>query len=571
MNTSLPHTIAEMYLRACETHSDRVVLTFRPDHPFAEVTFRDLHESAARLASGLLSLGIKKGDRVLVMSENRPEWVISDFALACIGAVSVPVHSVLSSEQVLEIVEESQPKAAIVSGAHTFARLYGAYDRHMASAPVVSLDDGVTGAQPFASLIGSDAEPADLRGLAATVTPADLASITFTSGTTGRQKGVMLTHMNLTMNTYAGMKAIPYSPEDRFVSVLPLSHVFERVAGLYAVIASGASLRQIESADGFLAAAKESRPTMLVAVPRLFEKVQEIATEQAAGSPVRRRVFSWAFDERISRLPIVSGLFNRLVYSRIRHVFGDELRCVIIGGAKLPLSVSAFFDTVGIPLLEGYGLTETSPIVATNTVQHNRYGTVGRPLDGVSVRFADDGEVLVSGDTVMLGYVREEDTAESMTPDGWLRTGDLGSFDEAGHLVLTGRKKDILVLTTGKKVAPTGIEEALLGSPFIQQACVLGDGRKHVCAIIVPNNDAVARRFGEITDACCNVGGRVHEHLAAEVERATAHLSSIERVRAFAIAQEPFTQDNGLLTPTLKMKRMDIAARYEAEVVRLYA
>lgn len=583
-----PYTIGGMYLAACERFANRPALRYLPGHCFAALTYADLHAAAAALASDLASLGVSRGDRVLLFSENRPEWVITDFALNCIGAVPVPVHSVLSAVQVREIVEESRPRFAVVSGVGTYARLESAREELLSGAPLIVFDEDaalkVPGALAFSGLLGGAGAPADLHALSSAASPDDLASITFTSGTTGSQKGVMLSHRNIVSDTYAAMKAQPYTQDDRFISILPLSHVFERVAGLYSVLGSGASIRQIASADEFQKAAQEVRPTVIVAVPRLFEKIQETAAEMASASKLQSRVFGLAFDDRVSRLPVLRTAFDRLVYARVRHVFGGDLRYSIIGGAKLPLSVSAFFDKTGIRLYEGYGLTETSPIIGGNTSRRNHYGTVGLPFEEVHVRIAEDGEVQVSGDTVMMGYLRTEETAEVMTADGWLKTGDLGSFNAEGDLVLTGRKKDLLVLTTGKKVAPSAIEAALLASPHIAQACVLGDGRKHVCAVLVPNDEAIRRTLAEAGGgAGKGADGRgdralsgtdtaaVRDLLAREASRTTAALSSIEQVRAFVIADEPFSEDNGLLTPTFKMKRTEIAKRYEAEVARLYA
>lgn len=577
MGDSLPRTIAEMYLGACEDFTDRTALTYVAGHHFASVTYGQLRECAFSFATALLAIGIGKGDRILVISDNRPEWVVADFAMACIGAVNVPVHSVLSPGQIFEIVDDARPVAAIISGDSTAERLAPAYATFMAGMPVIVLDQGMDLAGfenvlSFRQLIEA-ASPTDVEGLlrqALEIVPEDLMSVTFTSGSTGQQKGVLLTHKNLMADVNAGMKAQSYSPEDRFVSVLPLSHVFERVAGLYGPLASGCSVRQIVGLEAFKEAAAEQKPTMLIAVPRLFEKIQEIATEQAASSAVSRRVFAWAFNPQTSGVPVLSALFDKLVYSRVRHVLGGELRCAIIGGAKLPLSVSAFFDRVGIPLLEGYGLTETAPIVSTNTERDNRYGTVGKLLDGVQVEIAADGEVLIKGDIVMRGYIRDEDTAEAFTADGWLKTGDFGRFDEADHLILTGRKKDLLVLTTGKKIAPVGIEEALLASPYIEQACVVGDGRKHICAILVPRHDVIGRVLGEPSKLGLAPGGRAHELIANEAARLTAHLSSVEQVRAFVLAREPFTLENGLMTATLKMKRHEILLCYQAQVSDVY-
>lgn len=579
MGNASPSTIAQVYLSACERHSDRTAFRYIAGHPYDSVTYGELITRSLAFASSLLSMGIHRGDRILMLSENRPEWAIADFAMALIGAVNVPVHSVLSAEQVAEIIEDSDPRAAIVSTAEMAERLSAGYTEHMSGRVVVTFDDRVESPTidslvRFSTLadgasLDDEASDGILRSGRA-IGPDDLMSITFTSGTTGRQKGVMLTHGNLTSNMVAGLKLIPYGADDRFISVLPLSHVYERIAGFYAVLASGASIHYIEGADQLVPTAKAWKPTAIVAVPRLFEKVQETARARAGASRIKGRIFEWAFDPNVADLPVLSSLFERLVYSPIRASLGGECRYAVLGGAKVPLAVSSFFERVGIPLLEGYGLTETSPIVSTNGPKDYGYGTVGRILDGVKVRFADDGEIEVYGAGVMQGYVRDEDMVDVFTEDGWLKTGDLGRMDEDGRLVLTGRKKDIIVLTTGKKVAPTGIEEALTSSAFISQACVVGDARKHISAVLVPDMDALAREFGRVTPECMTEGGRAHRLVREEAARVTARLSSVEQIRSFIIAERPFTLEDDLVTPTLKMKRRCIHERYQAEIEGLY-
>lgn len=573
MSEQQARTVAALYLSATDRHAERIAFKYAPDHAYEQLTYGEFRRQSLALASGLLSMGLRKGDRVLLVSENRPEWAIVDFALARIGAVNVPVHTILSSEQVAEIIRESNPCMVIASGSSTCGRLDLAKTQDGFSAPIVVFDaDGChkPDVTDMRELMGAHCGKSDslLDGIDE-ATPDDLMTITFTSGTTGRQKGVMLTHRNLMANINPGLRAFPYTPNDRLISVLPLTHVYERVAGFYGPVYAGSCIRFIRDVDEFQAAARDHRPTVVVAVPRLFEKVREIATDSASSSALKRRIFGWAFDD-VGEGPPVRPIFDRLVYSKIREVFGGDLRCAIIGGAKLSLQVSSFFDRVGIPLLEGYGLTETSPIVSTNRENSNRYGTVGLPLDGVQVRIADDGEVQVKGDTVMAGYVNDEDTREAFTHDGWFKTGDLGSLDADGRLTLTGRKKDLIVLTTGKKVAPTAVEEALLASTYIEQACVLGDGRKHICAIVVPRSDALRSIVGDISTDSLAPGGPAHRLIAGEVTDATSRLSSIEQVRAFIVASEPFTLENGLLTTTLKMRRQQILERHEAELERLY-
>ena len=572
-STNSATTVAELYLAASEKHAHRVAFRYFTGHPYEALEYGELRHQSLSLAAGLVSLGLRKGDRVLLVSENRPEWAIVDFALACVGAVNVPVHTVFSSEQVAEVIRESRPQMVIASGPSAYGRLAVAQSSEGFSAPTIMFDvDGLgeSDVRSMRALIDEHSYAADRMVEAANqVTPDDLMTITFTSGTTGRQKGVRLTHRNLMANVNPGLRAFPYAPSDRLVSVLPLTHVYERVAGYYGPVFAGSCIRFIRDVDEFRAAAKDHRPTVVVAVPRLFEKIREISADQASSSALKRRVFDWAFDGA-GENRVFKPVFEKLVYSRVREVFGGELRCAIIGGARLPLPVSAFFDRVGIPLLEGYGLTETSPIVSTNREVNNRYGTVGLPLDDVLVRIADDGEIQVKGDTVMQGYISEEDTREVFTEDGWFKTGDLGSLDSDGHLTLTGRKKDLIVLTTGKKIAPAGVEEALTASPYVEQACVVGDGRKHICAILVPKLDALRSTVGDLTIDGLAAGGHAYEFLAVEVARATGRLSSIEQVRAFVVASEPFTQENGLLTATLKMRRQHILDRHAAELERLY-
>ena len=550
----------------------------------------------AGLSAALAELGVGPGDRVALFSANRPEWHIADFAILGLGAVNVPIYFNESPERMSYILNHSGAKVALVFGSEQAQRLLGHRNA------LCSVTHLIVGSAPagvgsevlrYEALIAEagESQVAAYRRRAAQVTSGQLATIIYTSGTTGEPKGVMLTHRNLSSNVSDGFTPGDLrSDGDLALSFLPLAHVYERIMG-YGYLFQGVTVAYVEVIEAVAQALVEVRPTVMAAVPRFFEKLYASILEQgrkAAG--FRQKVFRWSLDVAQQALPwrafgkpaalslrLRWAIADRLVYARIRAGIGGRLRIIFSGGAPLAKELAEFFWSVDIPIYQGYGLTETSPVVTTNFPEKNRVGSVGRPIPNVEVRIAEDGEILVRGPCVMQGYYQKPDeTREALTPDGWLRTGDIGYLDADGYLYVTDRKKDLLKTAAGKFVAPQLIENRLKTSPFILNAAVVGDKRKFVAALIVPNFPAIEARAREAgvefsSPAAMLVHPWVRELIAQEVERANAHLAQYETIKRFALLERDFTFAGGELTYTMKLKRRVVEERYRDVIEQLYA
>jgi long-chain acyl-CoA synthetase len=510
------------------------------------------------LASALRDRGVRHGDRVVLLSENRIEWAIADFAVLSLGAVTVPFYPTLPAGEIAELVADCEPCGAFVSTPVQRAKVEAARER----APGLSwawcfdetpLPEGVTGAST---------EPA--RG----PEPAsdDIATIIYTSGTTGTMKGAMLTHGNIVSNVLASLTALQIGPDDTHLSFLPLCHIFERTAGQFVMLYSGARIAYAESMEKVADNLLEVHPTVLLAVPRFFEKVLQRVTEtvDSAGG-LARAIFRWARrvalewarrdvvrEPKSAALSFQHALAGLLAYRKVRARLGGRLRLRIVGGAALPRDVGLFFHGIGESIHEGYGLTETSPVVAVNSFEHWRLGTVGRPLPGLDVRIADDGEIIVRGPSVMKGYWRRPEETASAMQGGWFHTGDIGTVDADGFLRITDRKKDVIITSGGKKVVPLPIEDALRHSPHIAEAILVGDGRNYVTALIAP------------------AAGAGREEIAREVERVNAGLAPFETVKRFELISNDLSIEGGDLTPLLKVRRRKVAERYRDLIERMY-
>jgi long-chain acyl-CoA synthetase len=549
----------------------------------------------AGLSRALAELGVGAGDRVGLFAPNRPEWHVADFAILGLGAVDVPIYFNEAPDRMVYILNHSGAKVVVTAGAEQAGRLLACRERLRTVEQVIvagappELDGEILRYEPLVAAV-DEAEVKNYRRRAAKVTPEQLATIIYTSGTTGEPKGVMLTHANLSSNVTDTFSPLEYNPRDTALSFLPLSHVYERLMA-YAYLFHGVPLAYVERMDDVAAALIEVRPTVAAAVPRFFEKFYANVMErghQATG--IRRRLFDWALDIARQAMPwraygrpvparvkLAWVQANRLVYSRIRAGMGGRMRAFSAGGAPLARELAEFFWSVDVKVYQGYGLTETSPVVSTNLPGANKVGTVGKPIPNVEVRIAGDGEILVRGPCVMRGYYQKPaETQEVLSADGWLRTGDIGYLDADGYLVVTDRKKDLLKTAAGKFVAPQPIENTLKTSPFILNAAVVGDKRKFVCALVVPHFASVegrAREMGREFSSRAELAADpwVRELIEGEIQRLTAHLAQYETIKRFAVLDEDFTFENGELTHTLKLKRRVIEQRYRDVIEQLYA
>jgi long-chain acyl-CoA synthetase len=580
-----PETLNELFVESVRRHCEREFLRHKVGGRWASLSFEEVWRRVRELSLGLYEMGIRPGDRVAIWSENRPEWNVADLAVLAIGAIDVPIYANESPSQVEFIVSDSGARAIFVSSVHLADAL-----RVCGSARAICFDGGGLSEVTELGRALLSRDPDLYERLWRAVGPEDLATLIYTSGTTGRPKGVMLTHRNLTRNALRSARWLGFTePGEVALSYLPLAHIFERSAW-YTYMCSGAVVAYAESMDAILRNLAELRPTVMTSVPRLFEKIYARLVERGLQAPFpRRQIFFWALDvaRRWAKrkdsekwggllLDLQHWAADLLVYRKLRGAFGGRLRVFISGGAPLAPEIGYLFMGIGLTILQGYGLTETSPLVSCNTESRNRIGTVGPVVDGVSVRIAEDGEILVKGDNVMKGYYnRPEESAEAFTEDGWLRTGDLGYIDEAGFLVIVDRKKDLIKTSGGKYVAPQKIESLIKASNFVSQVVVVGDGRKYPVALIVPNKEALRSyaqlrgiRYGSDRELLSRA--EVLDLMMRQVEKYTCELAQYERVKRIALLEREFGVESGELTLTLKPRRRFIEEKYKQIIDSLY-
>ena len=588
-------TLPSRFLNAVDNLPNPRAQLIRRDGHWEPITSQEFLRRVAGLSTAFVELGVKPGDRVGLFSANRPEWHTADFAINGAGAVTVPVYFNESPDRMTYILKHCGAKVVFVVGAPQLHKILAVRDSLPELEQIVVADGGSdipTECLRYETLIAS-ASAADIssyRLRASQVLPGQLASLIYTSGTTGEPKGVMLTHNNFCSNVYDVGHDFSLDPaKDVALSFLPLAHVYGRTLD-YIYIFQGTTLAYVESVDNVAQALLEVRPTITAAVPRFFEKIYARLVEQGSkNTGMKRMIFDWAMKVAQQATPWratgVSAslalkaqwkLADKLVYKKIRMGLGGNLRIVSSGGAPLSQSLAEFFWTVGIPIYQGYGLTETSPIVSSN-YPVNRMGSSGKPIPNVQVRAAEDGEILVKGPCVMQGYYKNpEATREVLSEDGWFRTGDIGYVDKDNYLFITDRKKDLIKTAAGKFVAPQPIENALKTSPYILNAMVVGDKRKFIVAVIVPNAATVAAKAADqgikfASNIELAAHPWVHALIEAEVKRLTIHLAQYETIKRFALLPEDFTFDNGSLTFTLKLKRRVVEQQYAGVIESLYA
>jgi len=591
-----PSTLNQLFFDAVEKHDRPNALQIKVAGAYQPIAHRTIAERVRHAALGLRAIGVPRGAKVALLSENRPEWAIADYACLTSGITDVPVYPTLPAEQIAYILKDAGVVAMFLSNAHQAEKIAQVRGDLPALQHVIAFDGG-----PFPgvelSLAALEAKGAatenptvlaQYRADALSVRPDDIATLIYTSGTTGEPKGAMLSHGNITSNVVAVHEIIPFRSDDVSLSFLPLSHILERMFD-YLMFYVGVSIAYVESIDTIVQNIGEVRPTIVVSVPRIYEKIYARVLETAmAGSAVKRRIFLWAkgVGERWSAemqagrtvrgwLGFQHGLADRLVFSKLRQRVGGRMRYFVSGGAPLAPEINSFFYAAGLLILEGYGLTETSPVIAVNTPEHNRIGTVGRPIGGVQVRIADDGEILSRGPHIMKGYYNKpEATREAIDADGWFHTGDIGVLEDS-YLRITDRKKDIIVTAGGKNIAPQPIENQVKTNKFVLQAVMIGDKRKFPILLVVPNFEqlgawAKSRGLG-FTDAASLIAlPAVKEKMEAETIAGLRGLAHFEQPKKVGLLANDFTIDSGELTPTLKVKRRVVDRRYKALIDSVY-
>ena len=554
-----------------------------------EISWADTAREVARWQAALATLGLATGERVAMMLGNCHEWVCFDLAALGLGLVTVPIFANDRPDDVKWILDDADCRALLIDGPQQWLALTPIHARLAELVAVIALHDVPSDLPNLHQ--ARDWLPKQANALTASPGRADaLATLVYTSGTTGRPKGVMLSHRNILFNVQAGLQAVAMNGDDLMLSFLPLSHTLERTVGYYLAMAVGCRVAYARSIPQLAEDLLAIRPTVLIAVPRIFERIQgRIRTALGEASPFRKRVFAKAlalgwqhFLHRQGRLPWAPGLllqpvFDRLVGTRVRDGLGGRLRFAISGGAPLSAEVSRFFIALGVDILHGYGLTEASPVVSVNRQDDNEPSSVGPPLPGIEVRIGEHDELLTRSPSVMMGIWHDPAFSQSILDhEGWLHTGDQASIGPRGHLTITGRIKDILVLSTGEKISPVDIEQALSGCPLVAQVMVVGDGKPYLTALVVPDADALAQSIARpdlpgATDAGDRRRAMVDQFLLQEMLPYLHDFPGYAKLVRIAMLEEPWTVENGYLTPTLKLRRSTVLRRQQAVVESMYA
>jgi len=583
-------TLNDVFFAASERNLDRAML-YRDAAKWLPISSSDLLRNVVGTARMLQEFGIHKSDRVAILSENRPEWPIADFAILLLGAVTVPVYATLTPEQTAYTLRDSGATVVFVSTEHQLRKVQTILSQTQIRKIVVM--DPVQLSRDLATICvlmdqfttqGPRALDPRTESFARSIQPDDLATIIYTSGTTGVSKGAMLTHGNMASNIACSLRGFDVHPGQTSISFLPLSHVTARHVDL-SMLYHGVTLAYCPFLENLPQTLLEVRPTVCVSVPRVYEKIYAKTEMQAHGFP-KRSIYSWAlFIGRANKPAILAGqtptsfswkLANKLVFSKIREGLGGRVETFISGGAPLGRELAEWFATVGIRIHEGYGLTETSPVIAVNTPVNHRIGTVGKILPNLEVRIADDGEILVRGPSVFKGYWNRPEETQSAFQDGWFKTGDIGHIDADGYLSVTDRKKELIKTSGGKFIAPQPIENSLKINPLVGTAVVVGDKRKFACVLISPNfalledwartNDI---SFSSRADLVANA--KVQSLYEELVESANEKLARFEKLKRVVLVPDEFSPDNGALTPTMKLRRRVVEDRYRSRIDELYA
>jgi len=588
-----PTTLVEIYQQVVREHPKPDTLNFKREGAWKSISAPEMLARARNIAAGLHSLGLQKGDRVAILSDSRVEWVLADHGCVLLGAISVPIYPTLSPPQVAYILKDCGARALFIGDQTKFKQVVAAIPasvQHlMLFDPANSTDANLLSLQQLEQQgRAAAAQSPEIAALANSIKPEDLATIIYTSGTTGDPKGVMLTHANLVSNLIDSSNHLEFGERDVALSVLPLSHIFERQAmNMYLHHGMSVYFGSLENLGENL---KEVRPTVFVGVPRMYEKIVARVEDRAAEKgKLNARIVSWALEtgKRWAQLmvshasiPVWLSLRHRLadliVLEKLRNAMGGRIRILVSGGAPLASDVALAFIGARLPIVQGYGLTETSPVITAGQLHDNRVGTSGKPIRHVQVRIASDGEIETRGPHVMLGYWnRPEETRAAFTGDGWFKTGDVGHCDSDGYLTITDRKKELLKTSGGKYIAPQPIEQLIKASRFVNQVVVIGDGRKFPAALIVPDwqqlkTYAEYKEYDLRTRAEFCRDPRIIDLFERQIAARSKDLARFEKIKRIGLLEAEFTVEGGELTPTLKVKRRVIDEKYREVIDRIY-
>jgi long-chain acyl-CoA synthetase len=584
-------TVNDLFRRVAAAGQARAVLWQDGFGQWQPLSSDQIYQRVRALAKVFVSWGAQKGDRIALIGENRWEWAVTDFATLAIGAADVPIYPTLTGEQIAVLIRDAGCRIAVVSTRSQFDKLHSVLAQTGLERIVMMDGPAPDGAIAMSELLagadarGSERDPA-FDALVGAAQPGDLATLIYTSGTTGEPKGVALTHGNIAANQNYAAAGFAFNSTDACISFLPLSHITARALD-YVMYNCGAQVAYCSQFDKLPQAMKEVRPTVIVGVPRVYEKIRQAVEQKSSASPVKKRILSWAVQVGSRYVDSVYGggqpnalqwkLAQKLVYGKVREAFGGRVKTFISGGAPLGIDTARWFASAGIALWEGYGLTETSPVIALNSPVKQRMGSVGMPMPNVELKLAEDGELLVRGPSIFSGYWQKPGaTAECFDSEGWFRTGDIARIDGDGFLFITDRKKELLKTSGGKLVAPQPIENRLKNSLLVAQAALVGDKHKFISVLISPNFAALeewARRNGVEARSRAELAAdsRVVAHYGELISEVNGSLANFETLKRFKIVPEEWAQETGELTPSMKLKRRVITERYASAIAELYA
>lgn len=587
-------TIPQLFLNTVRAFPKPDIMLYKLEGQYVPISTEELKETVQNFSMGLAGLGLQRGDKLILLAENGPRWIMTDIACICAGGITVPVYTSLVPEQIKFIIDDSDAKFVVCSSPELWEKIEAIRPSLVKVKNFITFfDSSQEGVWTFKQIIEkgkkiSQDNPGRFEENAMTFKEDDIATLIYTSGTTGVPKGVMLTNWNFVSNVTTCAPLFQISEKDTVLSFLPLSHVLERMV-CFAYLYKGASIAFAESLETVAQNLIEIRPHIMVSVPRVFEKIySRIMDNILESSRLKRKIFFWSAEvgKKYARLDlgkkrIPAGLklkrkiAHKLVFSKILARTGGRARFFVSGGAPLAKDIAEFFYAIGLVVLEGYGLTETSPVIAVNTIKEMKFGTVGKPIPGVEVKIAEDGEILVKGPNVMKGYYKKEEETAEVFEGEWFHTGDIGYLDDEGFLVITDRKKDLIVTAGGKNVAPQPIENLLKTNPYITNVVVIGDRRRFISALVVPDFEKLEEyaRFNKIPfnnreELVKNE--TIGRFILSEIDRSTPHLASYEKIKKIAILDREFELEKGEITPTLKVRRSTIERKYSGLIDSLY-
>jgi long-chain acyl-CoA synthetase len=594
-------TIPELFVFLTEDYgkkNNKEFLKRKIDGKYKGITYSEFKEETELFAFGLKSLGVNREDKIAIIAENRPEWVYSDMAILSLGAVDVPLYPSLTSDSIEYILNNSEAKGIILSNKFQLNKVLKIRNncKHLQFIIIFNENDfdadvkdllTFNRVQGMGKLLQTES-PSMLKSSIDLVKENDVCTIIYTSGTTGEPKGVVLSHKNILSNVNSALEAFPITQEDTFLSFLPLCHIFERMTGYYTAFSAGCIICYAESIESVASNLVEISPTIMTTVPRLFERIYSKIMKNVESQPAsKQKIFYWAIEvgkkykEKKKTggasvaLSVKHSLAEKLVFSKLKEKTGGKLRFFVSGGAALPRELGEFFEAIGILIIEGYGLTESSPVIAANRIDDYKFGTVGKPFPGVEVKIAKDGEILAKGPNIMHGYFKKKKDTEESIVDGWLHTGDIGVFDADGFLMITDRKKHLFKTSAGKYIAPTPIENTFLASKYIDQFVLIGDRRMFLSALIVPDFEAIkeyadSHKIPYVNEQELVKNETIYKLLETDIGQLQKKLANYERVRKFVLLERPFTIEGGEITPSLKVRRKIIEEKYNNIIEQMY-